>query len=237
MVTSPVIAATRSGRHAKGFRGGRSKLWKAAVEAVHRKWRYALFHRRKRKPDFRGLWIVRINAAARELGVSYSQADRRRSTRRTSPSTARSSRTWRSAIRPPSRRSSRRRGPRPSRAPADRPEARRRPRTTSGPSRRPCPARSSIAELDRLAGEFAAEIGALATEQEIRLAQARYLGKKGKVSEPHEGARASCRPPERPAVGEAANRAKSGIEGAVAARLAALDEAELSADLGARRST
>src|SRR4029079_18293200 len=60
-------------KHAKGFRGGRSKLWKAAVEAVHRKWRYALFHRRKRKPDFRGLWIVRINAAARDLGISYSR--------------------------------------------------------------------------------------------------------------------------------------------------------------------
>jgi len=40
-----------------------------------------------------------------------------------------------------------------------------------------------IADLDRLAGEFAAEIGALATEQEIRVAQARFLGKKGKVSE------------------------------------------------------
>ena len=60
-------------RHAKGFRGGRSKLWKAAVEAVHRKWRYAWFHRRKRKSDFRGLWIVRINAAAREIGISYSR--------------------------------------------------------------------------------------------------------------------------------------------------------------------
>jgi large subunit ribosomal protein L20 len=60
-------------KHAKGFRGGRSKLWKAAVEAVHRKWRYAWFHRRKRKSDFRGLWIVRINAAARELGLSYSK--------------------------------------------------------------------------------------------------------------------------------------------------------------------
>ena len=59
-------------KHAKGFRGGRSKLWKAAIEAVHRKWRYALFHRRKRKPDFRGLWIVRINAAARIHGLSYS---------------------------------------------------------------------------------------------------------------------------------------------------------------------
>ena len=60
-------------KHAKGFRGGRGKLWKAAVEAVHRKWRYAWFHRRKRKPDFRTLWIARINAAARELGVSYSR--------------------------------------------------------------------------------------------------------------------------------------------------------------------
>jgi large subunit ribosomal protein L20 len=60
-------------KHAKGFRGGRSKLWKAAVEAVHHAWRYAWFHRRKRKPDFRGLWITRINAAAREIGVSYSR--------------------------------------------------------------------------------------------------------------------------------------------------------------------
>jgi large subunit ribosomal protein L20 len=60
-------------KHAKGFRGGRSKLWKAAVEAVHRKWRYAWFHRRKRKSDFRGLWITRINAAARDNGISYSR--------------------------------------------------------------------------------------------------------------------------------------------------------------------
>src|SRR5262245_66693760 len=60
-------------KHAKGFRGGRSKLWKAAVEAVHRKWRYAWFHRRKRKGDFRQLWIARINAAARDLGISYSR--------------------------------------------------------------------------------------------------------------------------------------------------------------------
>ena len=58
---------------AKGFRGGRSKLWKAAIEAVHRKWRFAFFHRRKRKGDFRGVWIVRINAASRELGVGYSR--------------------------------------------------------------------------------------------------------------------------------------------------------------------
>jgi large subunit ribosomal protein L20 len=60
-------------QHAKGFRGGRSKLWKAAIEAVHRKWRFAWIHRRKRKGDFRRIWIVRINAAARDAGVTYSQ--------------------------------------------------------------------------------------------------------------------------------------------------------------------
>jgi phenylalanyl-tRNA synthetase alpha chain len=87
-----------------------------------------------------------------------------------------------------------------------------------------------VAELDRLAGVFASEIGGLANEQEIRLAQARYLGKKGKVSELMK-ALGRLPPAERPAVGEAANRTKSAIETAVAARLAALDEADLAADL------
>ena len=87
-----------------------------------------------------------------------------------------------------------------------------------------------IAELDRLAGEFAAEIGGLASEQEIRLAQARYLGRTGKVSELMK-ALGRLPPAERPAVGQAANRAKTGIEGAVASRLQALDQAELAEDL------
>jgi phenylalanyl-tRNA synthetase alpha chain len=87
-----------------------------------------------------------------------------------------------------------------------------------------------IAELDRLAAAFAGEIGALATEEEIRLAQARYLGKKGKVSELMK-ALGKLPAAERPAVGEAANRAKSGIERAVAERLAGLGEANLAADL------
>jgi phenylalanyl-tRNA synthetase alpha chain len=87
-----------------------------------------------------------------------------------------------------------------------------------------------IAELDRLAGEFASDAAGLATEDELRLAQARYLGKKGKVSELMK-ALGKLPPAERPAVGEAANRAKSGIERAVTERLAALDEASLSADL------
>ncbi|HEV3031885.1 MAG TPA: phenylalanine--tRNA ligase subunit alpha [Polyangia bacterium] len=87
-----------------------------------------------------------------------------------------------------------------------------------------------VAELDRLAGELVAELGGLATEQEIRAAQARYLGKKGRLAELM---KALGRLPaqDRPVVGEAANRAKGSIEAAVGARLAALAEAVLGADL------
>ena len=58
---------------ARGFQGGRSKLWRSAVEAVHRSWVYAYKHRRLRKRDFRRRWIARINAAARLHGLSYSR--------------------------------------------------------------------------------------------------------------------------------------------------------------------
>ena len=57
---------------ARGAFGGRSKLWKAAKETVERGWRYAYRDRRNKKRDFRRLWIVRINAAARENGITYS---------------------------------------------------------------------------------------------------------------------------------------------------------------------
>jgi len=63
-----------------------------------------------------------------------------------------------------------------------------------------------VAELDRLAAEFAGEIGGLATEEEIRLAQARYLGKKGKVSDLMK-ALGKLPPGHRPPVGEDANLA------------------------------
>jgi len=58
---------------AKGFYGGRSRLYAPAVEAVHHAWRYSTRDRKVRKRDFRSLWIVRINAAARLAGVSYSR--------------------------------------------------------------------------------------------------------------------------------------------------------------------
>ena len=57
---------------AKGAYGGRSKLWKAAKETVERGWRYAYRDRKNKKRDFRRLWVVRINAAAHQHGMSYS---------------------------------------------------------------------------------------------------------------------------------------------------------------------
>lgn len=58
---------------AKGYRGARSKLFRSATEAVDRALNYAYRDRRVRKRDFRALWIARINAAARENGLSYSR--------------------------------------------------------------------------------------------------------------------------------------------------------------------
>jgi large subunit ribosomal protein L20 len=58
---------------AKGYRGGRSRLYRSAVDAVHRALAYAYRDRRARKRDFRRLWITRINAAARLHGLSYSR--------------------------------------------------------------------------------------------------------------------------------------------------------------------
>ena len=57
---------------ARGAYGGRSKLWKAAKENVERGWRYAYRDRKNKKRDFRRLWIVRINAAARQHEMTYS---------------------------------------------------------------------------------------------------------------------------------------------------------------------
>jgi len=57
---------------AKGFRGGRSKLFRTAADAVDKALMYAYRDRRVRKRDFRKLWIARINAAARMNNLSYS---------------------------------------------------------------------------------------------------------------------------------------------------------------------
>jgi len=60
-------------KRAKGYFGARSKLYSVATEAVDKADKYAYRDRRQRKREFRGLWIARINAAARQNGVSYSR--------------------------------------------------------------------------------------------------------------------------------------------------------------------
>ena len=72
-------AVPRNDRHkkifkeAKGYFGARKNLWRIAKDAVEHGWEYAYQDRKKKKRNFRRLWIARINAAAREHGLSYSR--------------------------------------------------------------------------------------------------------------------------------------------------------------------
>jgi len=60
-------------KKAKGYYGARSRIFRVAKQAVIKAGEYAYRDRRQRKRQFRALWIVRINAAARQCGLSYSQ--------------------------------------------------------------------------------------------------------------------------------------------------------------------
>ena len=60
-------------KQAKGYYGARSRVFRVAKQAVIKAAQYAYRDRRTKKRDFRGLWIIRINAKAREAGLSYSQ--------------------------------------------------------------------------------------------------------------------------------------------------------------------
>jgi len=60
-------------KHAKGYWGLRSKVYRRAHEAVLKAWAYSYRDRRNRKREFRRLWIARINAAARQNGMNYSK--------------------------------------------------------------------------------------------------------------------------------------------------------------------
>ncbi|OGA15254.1 MAG: 50S ribosomal protein L20 [Betaproteobacteria bacterium RIFCSPLOWO2_12_FULL_63_13] len=59
-------------KQAKGFRGRRGNVYRVAKEAVMKAGQYAYRDRRQKKRQFRSLWIIRINAAARDAGLSYS---------------------------------------------------------------------------------------------------------------------------------------------------------------------
>lgn len=60
-------------KHAKGYFGGRKNLYRTAKDAVEKGWEHAYRDRKKKKRNFRKLWIARINAAAREHDMSYSR--------------------------------------------------------------------------------------------------------------------------------------------------------------------
>ena len=60
-------------KYAKGYFGSKSKLFRYAKEAVQHAWQYGYRHRRKKKTEWRQLWIVRVNAACRTAGISYSR--------------------------------------------------------------------------------------------------------------------------------------------------------------------
>lgn len=60
-------------KQAKGYRGARSRTFKVAKQAITKAGQYAYRDRKQRKRQFRALWIIRINAAAREHGLSYSR--------------------------------------------------------------------------------------------------------------------------------------------------------------------
>ncbi|NLP10054.1 50S ribosomal protein L20 [bacterium] len=72
---SPVVTRHRRNKYlkaAKGYWGGKSRLWRSAKEQVDKGLQYAYRDRRVRRREFRSLWIVRINAAARMFDSSYS---------------------------------------------------------------------------------------------------------------------------------------------------------------------
>lgn len=60
-------------KEAKGYFGGRKKLYRTAKDAVEKGWEHAYRDRKKKKRNFRRLWITRINAAARQHDLSYSR--------------------------------------------------------------------------------------------------------------------------------------------------------------------
>ena len=66
-------ARSRLFKRAKGFHGGRGNLYRSVKETLVRAGAYAYRHRRLRKRDFHKLWVIRINAAARMLGIRYSE--------------------------------------------------------------------------------------------------------------------------------------------------------------------
>jgi large subunit ribosomal protein L20 len=72
-VTTGPATRARWLKEAKGYWGGKRRLYRSAREAVMKAWAYSYRDRKRKKGDYRRLWIIRINAAAREHGLSYNR--------------------------------------------------------------------------------------------------------------------------------------------------------------------
>ncbi len=199
---------------AKGFRGRRKNCYKRANQAVERALNYSTRDRRQKRRDFRALWIVRINAAARQNGTTYSKlvAALKKAGVAPRPEDPRRSRA-RAARRLRGRRQGREglgaRGP------------------GEGPVRPMPDLLSQLEALSKGARDVIARAGDEKALEELRV---RFLGKKGELSAVLRGM-GQLSAEERPRVGEVANRVKDEVEALLEAARARLGAAKLEAEL------
>ena len=184
---------------AKGFYQTKSKLYRSAKESVDTALKYAFVGRRRKKRDFRRLWVMRINAAARENGLTYGQLiaglklagntiDRKSLADLASPARRRSRR-----LAKPSRRRQARRSSPPRRSNAARQSTRPRPRiirldvrAVVGAATRPfTTARHLMSDparqVDDLRAQFERDLAAAVREADLRAVRDRYLVPQGRA--------------------------------------------------------
>jgi ribosomal protein L20 len=204
-------------KYAKGYFGNKSKLFRYAKEAVQHAWQYAYRDRKKKKGEWRSLWIVRLNAACRAADISYSRFIEGLKAAG-SASTARSLPTSPSTTRSPSR-------PWSSRPASAEGQGVRQEVLSSG-------SRMEMQEqLSSLLAKASAELQAIRTRPELESAKARYVGPNGEFTALMKQM-GSVAKELRPAMGKLVNESKASLQALLDARLRAVEEAELSARLG-----
>ena len=196
---------------AKGFRGRRKNAYRRANQAVERALNYSTRDRRRRRREFRALWIVRINAAARLNGTTYSRLVGAMSKAG--------------------------RGARPQGSRRDRAGAAGRLR--GGRPGGPGLGRGHVdlvRDLEALAEGARQSITSASDERALEELRVRFLGKKGEISTVLRG-HGQLAAEERPRVGEVANRVRDEVESLLVRARQRIDDALLERELGARAST
>ena len=208
---------------AKGYYANKSKLYRAAKESVDTALKYAFVGRRRKKRDFRTLWIVRINAAAREHGLTYAQLmaglkaagvtlDRKMlaDIAVNEPASFASIAGQAKAAKPLAT-------PRPVRA-----ERAARPAKPSR-SAKPAPSVTTDSDIARLRAEFQQDSARVSSESDLQALRDKYLGRKNGLVTALMKSVASAPPDLKPVLGKAANELKQEFEQQLGERRAALD--------------